>query len=114
MNLLRLIFGGKQPASASTARARLRIVLEEERVGRSAPEFLSRLQHELLEVVRRYYDLDEDMVRFGLERVGETAVLNINVDLDPACEKSGPHSATRKGKGTRARPRPALGNGSAS
>ena len=49
--------------SAAIAKERLKIVLAHERAGRNAPDFLPKLQKELIEVVARYVAIREDMIR---------------------------------------------------
>ena len=48
--------------SASIAKERLKIVLAHERAGRGAPDFLPKLQKELIDVVGRYVEIREDMI----------------------------------------------------
>jgi cell division topological specificity factor len=79
-----LNFFRKRSPSASIAKERLQIVLAHERAGRHAPEFLPLLQKEVLAVVAKYLDVTDDMIKIHLERVGETSVLEINVELDKA------------------------------
>jgi len=70
--------------SASIARERLKIVLAHERAGRHAPDFLPKLQRDLIEVVTRYVEIREDMIRVNLGKSGETSLLEINIEIDSA------------------------------
>ena len=79
-------FFPKKPASASIAKERLQIVLAHERAGRDSPEFLPRLQKELLAVVAKYIAIKEDMIRVNLGKEGNASVLEINVEM-PAGQK---------------------------
>ena len=76
--------------SASIAKERLKIVLAHERAGRSAPDFLPKLQKELIDVVGRYVDIRDDMIRVNLGKSGETSTLEINIEIDGAKPKSAP------------------------
>lgn len=76
--------------SAAIAKERLKIVLAHERAGRSAPDFLPRLQKELIEVVGRYVQIKEDMIRVNLGKSGETSLLEINIEIDGAKPKPAP------------------------
>jgi len=67
--------------SAAIAKERLKIVLAHERAGRHAPDFLPKLQKELIEVVARYVEIREDMIRVNLGKSGETSLLEINIEL---------------------------------
>jgi cell division topological specificity factor len=86
-------FFPRKPASASIAKERLQIVLAHERAGRDSPEFLPRMQKELLAVVAKYIAINEDMIRVSLGKVGAASVLEINVEI-PAGAKSQPMTAT--------------------
>lgn len=79
-------FFPKKPASASVAKERLQIVLAHERAGRDSPDFMPRLQKELLAVVAKYVAVKEDMIRVSLGKAGNASVLEINVEM-PASER---------------------------
>jgi cell division topological specificity factor len=86
------VFFPRKPASASVAKERLQIVLAHERAGRDGPDFLPRLQKELLAVVAKYVAVREDMIRVSLGKSGSTSVLEINVEM-PVPAKPGPMRA---------------------
>lgn len=67
--------------TASLAKERLRIIVAQERSARGGPDYLPRLRHELLEVIRKYVTIDLDAVRVDLARDGEHDVLDISVAL---------------------------------
>ena len=77
-------FFPRKPASASVAKERLQIVLAHERAGRDSPDFLPRLQKELLAVVAKYVAVKEDMIRVNLGKAGSASVLEINVEMPVA------------------------------
>ena len=70
--------------SAAIAKERLKIVLAHERAGRGAPDFLPKLQKELIDVVGRYVEIRDDMIRVNLGKSGETSLLEINIEIDGA------------------------------
>jgi cell division topological specificity factor len=70
--------------SAAIAKERLKIVLAHERAGRNAPDFLPKLQKELIDVVARYVAIREDMIRVNLGKSGETSLLEINIEIEGA------------------------------
>src|SRR6266536_3903854 len=76
--------------SAAIAKERLKIVLAHERAGRHAPDFLPRLQKELIDVVARFVEIREDMIRVNLGKSGETSLLEINIEIDGAQPLPGP------------------------
>ena len=94
MSVIDYLFARRAGESAAVAKERLQIVLAHERARRGAPEFLPRLQRELLEVVGRYVEIGDDALIVALDRHGETSVLEINVELDRPWserrERSGP------------------------
>ena len=67
--------------SANTARDRLRIIVAQERRMRGAPDYLPLLQRELLEVIRKYVNVDIDAVKVDLIKEGDNDVLDISVAL---------------------------------
>jgi cell division topological specificity factor len=83
MRLLDLLFPERRN-SAGVAKDRLKIVLAHERASRNAPDFLPALQKELLEVVGRYVEIRDDMLRINVGKSGDTSMLEINVEIDRA------------------------------
>ena len=67
--------------TASTARERLRIIVAQERSQRGAPDYLPLLRRELLEVIRKYVNVDQDAVDIHVEKDGEHDVLELSVAL---------------------------------
>jgi cell division topological specificity factor len=84
MSIIQRLFGGRRPQTAQVAKERLQIVLAHERAGRNAPDFLPLLQQEVLAVVAKYLEVQDDMIKIHLEKSGETSILEINVELDKA------------------------------
>ena len=89
MNLFKSLFPPHRN-SASVAKERLKIVLAHERAGRDAPDFLPKLQKELIDVVGRYVEIREDMIRVNLGKSGETSLLEINIEIDGAKRRAMP------------------------
>jgi cell division topological specificity factor len=71
----------RQKSTASIARERLRIIVAQERGQRGAPDYLPLLRRELLEVIRKYVNVDHDAVEIHVERDGEHDVLELSVAL---------------------------------
>ena len=76
--------------SAAIAKERLKIVLAHERAGRGAPDFLPKLQRDLIDVVGRYVEIRDDMIRVNLGKAGETSTLEINIEIDGSKPKTAP------------------------
>ena len=102
MGLYELLFRPHRH-SAAIAKERLKIVLAHERAGRHAPDFLPKLQKELIEVVARYVEMKEDMIRVNLGRSGETSLLEINIEIDGAKPMPAPARAGLAGAATPAK-----------
>ena len=67
--------------TASIAKDRLRIIIAQERSTLGGPDFLPLLRRELLEVIRKYVNVDVDAVKVDLVKEGEHDVLDISVSL---------------------------------
>jgi cell division topological specificity factor len=80
MGLLNL-FKKRKPASAAVAKERLMILVAQERATRGGPDYLPLLQRELLEVIRKYVNVDNEAVQIKLDRDGDQDVLELNVLL---------------------------------
>ena len=74
------IFKAKK-STAETAKNRLQIIIAQERSTRGGPDYLPLLQRELLEVIRKYVNIDADAVKVDLVKDGEHDVLDISVAL---------------------------------
>ncbi|AWJ83452.1 cell division topological specificity factor MinE [Azospirillum sp. TSH58] len=72
-------------ASAVQAKERLQIVMAHERAGRTGPDYLPMLQQELLAVIAKYIDIDQNKVEVKLDRGGDCSTLELNIEL-PARE----------------------------
>ena len=67
--------------TAETAKNRLQIIIAQERSSRGAPDYLPLLRRELLEVIKKYVNIDADAVKVDLVKDGEHDVLDISVAL---------------------------------
>ena len=67
--------------TAETAKNRLQIIIAQERSTRGGPDYLPLLQRELLEVIRKYVNVDVEAVKVDLVKDGEHDVLDISVAL---------------------------------
>jgi cell division topological specificity factor len=71
---------GRRPPSADMAKQRLQLVIAHDK-GAGGFEFLPLLQRELLEVIRKYVDIDARKVKVDIERGDQMSVLELNVEL---------------------------------
>ena len=81
MDLMSL-FRGTKKSTASVAKERLQLIVAHQRAGRAnGPEWLSKLQAELLEVVRKYVHVDESAIQVDSERDDDLEMLRVNITL---------------------------------
>lgn len=71
----------KRNTTASVAKERLQIIISHERSQRNAPDYLPKLQEEILAVIAKYIPIDRDKVSVNLERVGDSAILELNFTM---------------------------------
>lgn len=82
-NLLR-----KKPTTASVAKERLQIIISHERTQRSTPDYLPKLQEEILAVMAKYVPISKEQVNVNLQRMGDNAILELNITMpDEALEE---------------------------
>ena len=81
MNSLDFFRERKKQSSASIAKERLQIIVAHERGQRSQPDYLPALQKELVEVIRKYVNIDQDQVQVMLEDQGNCSILELNITL---------------------------------
>ncbi len=67
--------------TASVAKDRLRIIIAQERTSHGQPDYLPLLRRELLEVIRKYVNVDAEAVKVDVVKDGEHDVLDISVAL---------------------------------
>ena len=84
----------RQPPSAQVAKERLRIIVAQERGARGGPDYLPLLRRELLEVIRKYVNVDPEAVVINLERDQGQEVLELTVALPEKIQGSKKATAT--------------------
>ncbi len=67
--------------SAAIARERLQIVVSHERAERNKPSYLPKMQNELLAVVRKYVNVNQDAISITMEKDETREVLELNIVL---------------------------------
>ncbi|MGH7035555.1 MAG: cell division topological specificity factor MinE [Stellaceae bacterium] len=68
-------------SSAQTAKDRLQIILAHERQDRAQPDYLPRLQRDILGIVRSYVEITNDKVQMRLRRSERMSMLEIEIEL---------------------------------
>ncbi len=83
-------FRSSRRGSASVAKERLQILVAHDRVERDSPSYLPMMQKELLAVIRKYVEVDQEAISVNLEQDGNQEILELNIVLP---EKSSPRQA---------------------
>lgn len=76
-----LAFFRRTPATANVAKERLRIIVAQERSARSSPDYMPMLRRELLEVIRKYVNVDPEAIQINFEKEDGNEVLEFSVAL---------------------------------
>jgi cell division topological specificity factor len=76
-----LDFFRKPTTSAGVAKERLRIIVAQERSSRGAPDYLPLLRREILEVIKRYVNIDPSAVQINVGREEGHELLELSVSL---------------------------------
>src|SRR5690606_23406142 len=77
----------KKETPAAIAKERLQIIVAHERGQRNEPDYLPALPKELVEVIRKYVNIDQDQVQVALEDQGSCSILELNITLPDRCAK---------------------------
>ena len=67
--------------SASLAMERLQVIVAHERGMRNQPNYLPKMQQEIIEVIKKYIPIDNDQVSVTLDNNDGCSILELNVTL---------------------------------
>ncbi len=84
MSFFALFKGSKKAANptAHVAKDRLQLILINERgIGGVSPDYLPRLQKELIEVISRYVNIEPNDIQVHLDRQDALEVLEVKIEL---------------------------------
>jgi cell division topological specificity factor len=81
MSLLDYIFKSRPKNTAAIAKERLQIIVSHERATRHGPDYLPMLREELIKVIAKYVEVDQNQVKVELERSGNCSILELNITL---------------------------------
>lgn len=79
MKLLDLL--RKKPTSAQCARERLQIIIQHQRSDQDQPEYIPLLRQEIVKVIAKYVQIDEEQVQVALGKDGRLSKLELNITL---------------------------------
>ncbi len=74
-------FRASKPKTASIAKERLQILVAHERGYRNQPSYLPQLQQELLAVIRKYVNVEQDAISVNFEQDDNQETLELNIVL---------------------------------
>jgi cell division topological specificity factor len=82
MSLLDFFLKTRKESTAKLAKERLQIIVAHERTSRSGPDYLPQLKQDILDVIRKYVQIDPEQVTVQLDKKGEELyVLELNIML---------------------------------
>lgn len=81
MSLLDYFRNTRKNTSASKAKERLQILVAYERSSDKQPAYLPALQKELLEVIQKYVNVNQEAMTINLEQNGTQETLEVNIVL---------------------------------
>jgi len=81
MGLLDYFRSSRNKGSASVAKERLQILVAHDRAQRHRPSYLPKLQREILDVIRKYVEVDMNAVSVNYEQEGTQEILELNIVL---------------------------------
>ena len=81
MNLLDIF---KRRGSAPVARERLQVLLAYERRNRSQPDLVSVLREEIMAVIARHVQIDQDFLQVSMDRGETMSTLEIDIHIPNA------------------------------
>lgn len=86
MGLFNLFKQNKKKNTANLAKERLQILIAHEHADNrsTGPEYLPKLRDELLQVIRKYVQVDDDSVNVKVEKGDNYDMLELNVTLPDA------------------------------
>lgn len=92
-------FRSSRPSSAAVAKERLQILVAHERSQRARPpDYLADLQKDLLEVIRRYVNVDQDAITVTMEQDDSREILELNIVLPDEVDQKRNGRAVPPGK----------------
>ena len=81
MGLLDFFRSSRPKGSAAIAKERLQILVAHDRTERDRPSYLPKLQREILEVIRKYVEVDQDAISVNYEQDDQQEILELNIVL---------------------------------
>jgi len=74
-------FKSSKGGSAAVAKERLQILVAHERSSQNQPSYLPQLQREIIEVIKKYVNVEQDAISFNIEQDDNQETLELNIVL---------------------------------
>lgn len=87
MALLDYLLGQRKKKTAATAKDRLHILLAQERSEKNAPDYLPQMREEILQVISKYVEIDQDQLNISIDEDNGMEILELNLVLPDAQDK---------------------------
>ncbi len=81
-------FRSNRKKSAGIAKGRLQVIIAQQRAECGGPDFLRLMQAEILEVVRKYIQVNDEAVKVQMDKDGQCEVLELNITLPEGVDQS--------------------------
>lgn len=85
MSFLSKLLHSRRKQTASLAKERLQIIISHEKV-KASRDYLPMLQRDLVSVIAKYTEIDEDHVQVALDERDNCSVLELNITLPNAVD----------------------------
>lgn len=79
MNFRRLF--SRSPSSAPAARERLQVLLAHERATTGGSDLVAKLRDEILRVISKHVEIDDDKVSVKMERGAQVTTLAVDIEI---------------------------------
>ena len=89
MGIFNFFRSRRKGSSAQSAKERLQVVIAHERADRDGPDYLPLLKQDLLNVIKKYVDIDEEQLKVQLDSQDDCDVLELNITLPEAADAAG-------------------------
>lgn len=82
------LFRASRKGSANVAKERLQILVAHDRAERNRPSYLPKLQQEILTVIRKYVEVDQEAITVTMEQDEHQEILELNIILPEGAQRA--------------------------
>jgi cell division topological specificity factor len=96
MKWLNFFFKARQDTqSANTAKERLQVIVAHDHLSKKAPDYLAKMQQEIMAVIAKYTKIDANLVNLDFEQKDGCSVIGLNVTLPETTQTEKPKAKTK-------------------